>query len=510
MKSLIIISLLCSILHAGPIKNPNNELLTCDSETPGSYNWFFKTAYVAEINDEYLLGAFEGKCFKKIYPSLIETDKFFIVTLHATESKSMWCSDMAIITTGRTTTWKMMALQGHYKIKLDKYFMSKYEQAYIRKRGIKVMRSCSSITQIPGELFSFIKLFAGGFSVAPMIPGFGKHTPDYQINANVQLLKDYVGYEVERRKEIINIEIDKNKIKSGDFIGLTRFDGLDQFINVGAGSRLGHTTIAMWEDGELYITESQAGWYWPRAGIQKNKWDDWYKWAREADMNIVLIPMKEENRKNFDVAKAWKRFYELQGLDYGFRNFLFSSVDTTYDSLPATLDESFVTVVFQVVEKFSPTAVDMIIGEAINKRLNTENLRIADLYEEIYKKDTTINEVLAIVEEEDWVYSNGPNYVCSCYVFAILKASKVFGDVDFIPQEQTPKDLYSMDIWDFSGENIPDECKEDTDKNNLKICQLYGKMVLRLDDNPGYLTAYNNMGNSCPAIGPDFERTPNC
>ena len=85
-------------------------------------------------------------------------------------------------------------------------------------------------------------------------------------------------------------------------------DGLDQFINVASGSRLGHTTIAMWDktDGELYVTESQAGWYWPRAGIQRNKWEDWIQWIKNADMNVVLIPMKEDRRKNFDVDKAQK------------------------------------------------------------------------------------------------------------------------------------------------------------------------------------------------------------
>jgi hypothetical protein len=333
---------------------------------------------------------------------------------------------------------------------------------------------------------------------------------EYQINANIKLLDDYLGYKVERRKEVVDVNIDKNKIKSGDFLGLTRMDGLDQFINVASGSRLGHTTIAMWEDGELYVTESQAGWYWPRAGIQKNKWEDWIQWAKNADMNIVLIPMKEEYRKNFDIDKAWKRFYALQGYDYGFHNFLFSSVDTPHHSLPNILDTSFVAIVFGLMGRFLPSVVDTIIGEALNKRLGTENLRIPELLEEMYKQDTTIEDVMAIVEREEWVYSNGPNYVCSCYVFTILKASGVFGDIHFHSQEQSPKDLYSMNIWDFSGENIPSECQDDVKANNLNVCQLYGKIVLRLDDNPGYLEAYNNMGETCPSIGPDFKRTPGC
>jgi hypothetical protein len=484
----------------------------CDSSSPGQYNWTFKTAYIAELNEQYLLGSYKGRCFGKIYPSVVEKDDGFEVTLHATEAKSWSCSEMVIVTTGKTSQLKFMMMQGHYGVWLDKYYMSDFEKEHVRKYGVRVLKPCSDLSAYPKELFNFLKMFLGGFGTSPNIPFFGSKTMDYQIDANRQLLMDYLGYDFPRREQIIDINIDKNKIKSGDFLGLTRMDGLDQFINVVSGSRLGHTTIAMWDekDGELYVTESQAGWYWPRDGIQRNKWEDWIKWAKNADMNIVLIPMKEEHRKNFDIDLAWKRYYELEGYDYGFHNFLFSSVDTPDHSLPDILDVNFVTIIFSLMERFLPSVIDTIIGEALNKRMGTENLRIPELMEEMYKKDTTIGEVMAQVEREEWVYSNGPNYVCSCYVFTILKASGVFGDIKFHSQEQSPKDLYSMDIWDFSGENIPEECKEDTDKHGLKVCQLYGKLVLNLNDNPGYLKAYDNMGETCPSVGPDFERTPGC
>lgn len=511
MRLTLILTMCISAFLCRPIAD-SKSLQICDSKSPGQYNWTFKTAYIAELGDRYLLGNFKGRCFNKIYPSMVETDKSFEITLHATEAASWSCADAVIISSGKSSKLKLMGLQGHYKVSFDKYYMSELEQAHVRKYGMRIMKTCSDLSAYPRELYNFLKMFLGGFGTNPKIPFFGSKTMEYQIDANIKLLNDYLGYEVERRTEIVEIDIDKNKIKSGDFIGLTRMDGLDQFIAVASGSRLGHTTIAMWDesDGELYITESQAGWYWPRAGIQRNKWEDWYKWAKNADMNIMLIPMKEEHRKNFDIKKAWDRFYELQGYNYGFHNFLFSSVDTPHHSLPDVLDVNFVSIVFSLIETFIPSAIDTIVGEAWNKRLGTENLRIPEMYEEVYKQDTTIEDVMAIVEQEDWVYSDGPNYVCSCYVFTILKASGVFGDIQFQSQEQSPKDLYSMNIWDFSGENIPSECQEDTQKNNLKVCQLYGKIVLRLDDNPGYLEAYNNMGETCPSIGPDFKRTPGC
>lgn len=390
--------------------------------------------------------------------------------------------------------------------------MTKAEISYVQNRGWNVLRGCGDFGNMPSDLWKTLKMFIGGFSTNPSIPIFGSKTPDYQIKANQEMMKSFLGYDMPRREEIVDIQIDKNSIKSGDFFGLTRMDGLDNFINLGSGSRLGHTTIAMWDesDGELYITESQAGWYWPRDGIQRNKWEDWIKWAKNADMNIVHIPMKDEDRKNFNVEKAWKRYYELEGYDYGFKNFLFSSVDTPDHFLPDILDPIFISIVFQAIEKVSPETIDTIIGEALNKRLGTNGLRLAELWDQIFQKNTTFGEVMAIVEREEWVYSNGPNYVCSCYVTTILKASGVFGDIEFHSQEQSPKDLYSFDIWDFSGKTDNPECQSDMNKHGLNVCQIYGKMVLKLDDNPGYLKAYDHMGETCPSIGPDFLRTPGC
>ncbi len=56
-------------------------------------------------------------------------------------------------------------------------------------------------------------------------------------------------------------------IKNGDLIGITRFDFIDQIIQVGTQSRIGHTAIALWEGDQLYICESQMALYWPRLNI---------------------------------------------------------------------------------------------------------------------------------------------------------------------------------------------------------------------------------------------------
>lgn len=37
---------------------------------------------------------------------------------------------------------------------------------------------------------------------------------------------------------------------------IARFDGIDNIIHLGSGSKMGHSTIALWRDDKLYICES--------------------------------------------------------------------------------------------------------------------------------------------------------------------------------------------------------------------------------------------------------------
>ena len=68
-----------------------------------------------------------------------------------------------------------------------------------------------------------------------------------------------MGVELEIRKEkdwtSKTTTIDTELIQSGDALVVTRLDGLDQMIGWGVGSHIGHTAIAMREQGELYIVE---------------------------------------------------------------------------------------------------------------------------------------------------------------------------------------------------------------------------------------------------------------
>ena len=93
---------------------------------------------------------------------------------------------------------------------------------------------------------------------------------------NVEFLKETIGVELQERT-VQKVEIDPDTIQSGDFFGILRLDGLDPMIMYGTGSRIGHNTVALRFEGELYVVESQDAWYWPTHGLQRTLWADWIK-----------------------------------------------------------------------------------------------------------------------------------------------------------------------------------------------------------------------------------------
>jgi hypothetical protein len=62
-----------------------------------------------------------------------------------------------------------------------------------------------------------------------------------------------------------------------------------------------------------------------------------------------------------------------------------------------------------------------------------------DLAAEAARKNLTIMEVLAIPEQDGWIYSglphDGESYVCSTYASALWKAAGVFGNLTITASE---------------------------------------------------------------------------
>jgi len=144
--------------------------------------------------------------------------------------------------------------------------------------------------------------------------------------------------------------------------------------------------------------ESQAGWYWPKENIQRNDWKTWKKWARNAGFNVALLPLREEIRNKFNVTAATEWFKSLEGTPYGYHNFIFGWYDMQGNGLPPITDVNFIFVVFEMLEKVLPKVVTQFLGEALNKRLNTTDLKLADIALTATERGFTIDDLFVMPE----------------------------------------------------------------------------------------------------------------
>jgi hypothetical protein len=131
------------------------------------------------------------------------------------------------------------------------------------------------------------------------------------------------------------------------------------------------------------------------------------KTARQAGFNVAIVPMNAESRAKFNVEKALDWFYKFEGTPYGYHNFLFGWIDTPDKNYGPMVDKKILGPILSFASKFIPTAINSLIGEGVNKRLNTTGLTIAQLLIKSAELNMGFEDVLAIPERDEWVYSDG-------------------------------------------------------------------------------------------------------
>ena len=176
--------------------------------------------------------------------------------------------------------------------------------------------------------------------------------------ANIEFMKWGLNWDMEER-QTHKVEIDESLIQSGDYLAVLRLDGLDPMIMYGTGSHSGHSVMALRFDGELYIVESQDAPYWPIHRIQRNKFKEWMRFAEDADFHVAHLPLSDEMRKKFDEKAAIDYFYKVQGLPYGYHNFLYGWIDTPEDNWPLLLPKNLVPIGFSIVERIDKNTTDI-------------------------------------------------------------------------------------------------------------------------------------------------------
>jgi len=355
----------------------------------------------------------------------------------------------------------------------------------------------------------------------PMIVGPGVNVESQLMNA--EFLRHYPQFPFPNRPaKSRQVAVDESLIHSGDFIGVIRFDGLDPMIAWGMGGTTGHTAIAMWENGELYIMESTVkSVYWPTNGIQKTPYQQWINQSNMADYNFVWVPLAPEYSTKFNVTAALEFFNMTEGMPYGYHNFIFGWVDTQEDNFPCLppnytfcLTYDLVFVASGLVDRIDKAIGNLMWNQAFSHRLgiplDSINSTAGILQYAAIEKGLTFGDLLTMPEQDGWYYTNpdGLSMVCDVFVCSMWKAGGLFGDLADSIQctELTPWDVYSLKFFDGNF-TLPKECAKADPK--LPYCQLNGRYELILYD---YNTKepYPNMAQNCPGVPPQYIRPANC
>jgi hypothetical protein len=162
--------------------------------------------------------------------------------------------------------------------------------------------------------------------------------------------------------------------------------------------------------------------------------------------------LSPEARAKFNETAAQEFFWSTSNLPYGYHNFLFGWIDTPDSNWPPLVPNGFLPVALDVLEKIMPKNIDILLNQALNKRLGTVGLNLEGVAAEAAKRNLTVEDLISMVEQDGWEYTgvepvDGRSYVCSAYVAGMYKAAGL------IPKETNavefaPKDVYSLKIFD--------------------------------------------------------------
>lgn len=282
---------------------------------------------------------------------------------------------------------------------------------------------------------------------------------------------------------------------------------------VATGGLATHVAIAFRDkDDILHVLESQdAKWFGPSfSGVQSNQLDNWLMYAEEAGFEVSWLPLHPDQRSQLDENKLALFFNENEGKPYDFASMYFAAIDTVDGNYLSPINVDFIPMMLRYTEKWFPEHFDKTMVEALNMRLDYAQMPTFEeiVIHSITERNMTIQELLAVPEQDDWVYSSGKAYTSSSFVISALRAAGLFADVQINAAEFTPKDVYQLRIYDTEFQR-PEDCLEAD--AYIPYCQIMGKYRMFL---PGYssIAPYDHMFEHCPTPTPfsdefneDFE-----
>lgn len=393
----------------------------------------------------------------------------------------------------------------------------------LRTKGIRLFRLITDRLDAVADIAKTAALFVSE-AVNPV--------PKPTAKANVDFLSTYTPFPITPRSAG-PVPFEPSEIRSGDFFGILRLDGLDPMLAWAMGSSTGHTTVALWNrstadaaDDYLMVCESTVkDVFWPVNGVQCAPYPTWIALAEAAGFNVVLLPLDDAASARFNETKAMAWVESVVGLNYGYSVLFWGWIDTLADNYPCTapdfkdtanstcLSWDFIEVLMPLVDKLVPALKfgETFVKEALAHRLGVAdtmwNSTIPQIYRVAGRQGVDIRAVPTMIEKDEWRYhstrygkpvDDAKSMVCCVFVCNMWKEAGVFSGIDSDLQcgELTNLDVYSTAVFrPQSPSKRPAKCIS-ADPSNPN-CQIMGNFTLRL-----------NRVNSKPAARAMAERCP--
>jgi hypothetical protein len=464
-----------------------------------------------------------GFCFSSVTATADVSTGNAKVTLTGTGASGLLCSDTYLVTSSMSIQLvSISALGPSASVTLN--FTGADEAFDVKMNGVQVMVLPCGLLGTISSAIKTVSLFNGA-NIAQNNIAFLAERGTWPQNPPQPFNK--------------TTAVDKTAIRSGDYLAIIRFDGLDPMIAFGTGGTTGHSALAVWRtdssgNRDLYVVESTDKnplgpvYFPPPYGITIHQFDQWIGYAQNAQYNVALLPLAADIAAAFDETAFWTFFDGVFGMPYGYHTMLLSFLDTwnPFANLPMPINTGReLAVIMNVLDPIlgnstSGVTVSSMFTWPLNKRLNTTcaNLRCIintlNQNKAAGKSPASFGEAVAIPEQDGVKYGGNYSMVCSEFAAMGLKVGlqKTFPIWSSIQAaEQTPKDNYQMAIYDTTGSRFNQQtCPGGVTTvagGNGSYCQLMGPYQQILN---GYNTVslYANMNNQCACQWPAYVRGP--
>ena len=191
--------------------------------------YYFAPVFKAKL---YKVGdsvEFNAGCFKKNIATLKEIDgNKLTISLNSTHATDLFCSDVYIIHTPGINQLTTVFTEGVHTIVIENLTQDDLDE--IKVNSIKILGFCQGIGETIRSLIMSLLLYVGGLGDDPENPDplFRPSVPDYMLENNKAMVKFYNNFTSRDRNDTV-IDLDEKYIHSGDFIAISRYDGVNNY-----------------------------------------------------------------------------------------------------------------------------------------------------------------------------------------------------------------------------------------------------------------------------------------